>query len=604
LPHPPCNLPDDSLDLKSRLMSDSQVIARRFRPQLFDQVIGQEAITRTLTNAIQSGRIHHAYLFAGARGVGKTTTARILAKALNCVHGPTVKPCGQCDSCVEIARSSSIDVLEIDAASNTGVENVREAIINTISISAARGRYRIFIIDEVHQLSAAAFNALLKTLEEPPPHIVFILATTELHKVPETIVSRCQVFEFRTISAEKIFEQLKKIVGQLGVSVSDSALAAIARAGEGSMRDAESALDQVISFAGTNITDEDVSAALGLVSMETLNSTIRAIAEQDSLAILRIVEEVVTRGYDLRNFCRELMSHIRALLVIRVAGFDRELLSLYTSDTEELARLADAFSEQDLIRFFTMLTKIEQDIKVSSQPRFQLEIGLIRLAHARRLHLIEDAIKQLAEIQSRLTGCHTHSTSENQHSVPRPNHSLTQQPADSTKTSPAVAGYGAHEAVPKDLMPQPAEKDLDQHFETRQAPPVGSISDSDAVERIKSVLEARRKMLLLTALDKADSIEVGDTTLKVSYSPAAKVHKNQIESRDNRRLIEEACLQALGRRLTLSVTISAPGPVEAQSGKAEANRKEKRAEDHPAVRTLVDRFRGEVVEVIGPDGGK
>src|SRR5215510_1555693 len=234
-------------------MSDSQVIARKFRPQTFDQVVGQEAIRRTLENSIKSRRTHHAYLFAGARGVGKTTTARILAKALNCVQGPTVEPCGVCPSCIEISASRSIDVMEIDAASNTGVDNVRDVIINTIQISPARDRYKIFIIDEVHMLSGAAFNALLKTLEEPPSGVVFIMATTELHKVPETILSRCQVFEFRTIATAKILERLKLIAKEEKISIPDDALREIARTGEGSMRDAQSALDQVISFAGNKI---------------------------------------------------------------------------------------------------------------------------------------------------------------------------------------------------------------------------------------------------------------------------------------------------------------------------------------------------------------
>src|ERR1051325_182410 len=300
-------------------MSESQVIARKFRPQAFAEVVGQEAITRTLSNALKSDRLHHAYLFTGARGVGKTTTARIFAKALNCVKGVTTEPCGVCPSCREIATSSSMDVLEIDAASNTGVDNVREVIINSISIAPARDRYKIFIIDEVHMLSTAAFNALLKTLEEPPPRVVFIMATTELQKVPETILSRCQVFEFRTITLKKISDQLRQIAASLGVKINESALLSIARAGEGSMRDAESALDQVISFAGQVVTDEDVSAALGLVDIETLNDTIRAIAAEDSGRILRIVDEVVSRGYDLRNFCREMIVHLRSLLVIKVA---------------------------------------------------------------------------------------------------------------------------------------------------------------------------------------------------------------------------------------------------------------------------------------------
>src|SRR5205085_1116858 len=383
-------------------MSESQVIARKFRPQRFQDVVGQEAITRTLSNTLTSRRLHHAYLFTGARGVGKTTTARIFAKALNCIKGITTEPCGVCASCTEIAASASMDVLEIDAASNTGVDNVREVIINTVSIAPARDRYKIFIIDEVHMLSTAAFNALLKTLEEPPPRIVFIMATTELQKVPETILSRCQIFEFRTITLKKISDQLRQIAASLGVQISDAALATIARAGEGSMRDAESALDQVISFSGMTVTDEDVSAALGLVDLETLNHTVRAIGEQDAATILRIVDEVVTRGYDLRNFCREMIVQLRALLVIKVAGFDAELVQMPASEGEQLVRLADMFSEQDIVRFFSILTKTEQDIRTSTQPRFHLEIGLIKLVHARRLSLLEEALGQLADLQSGL----------------------------------------------------------------------------------------------------------------------------------------------------------------------------------------------------------
>ncbi|HET9533576.1 MAG TPA: DNA polymerase III subunit gamma/tau, partial [Blastocatellia bacterium] len=383
-------------------MSESLVIARKFRPKLFDEVVGQEAITRTLRNSLVSKRLHHAYLFTGARGVGKTTTARILAKSLNCATGVTAEPCGVCHSCREIAASRSIDVLEIDAASNTGVENVRDVIINTIQIAPARDRYKIFIIDEVHMLSGPAFNALLKTLEEPPPHVVFIMATTELHKVPDTILSRCQVFEFRTISIKRIYEQLRMIAGDLRIQISDTALLAIARAGEGSMRDAESALDQVISFAGNAITDEDVSAALGLVDLETLNRIVQAIADQDARQVLSIVEDVVSRGYDLRNLCRELMVHIRGLLVVKVAGFDQDLLQMPAGEGENLARLADSFSEQDLLRFFSILTKTEQDIRVSSQPRFQLEMGLMKLVHAGRLYMLEDAIERIQEMESRI----------------------------------------------------------------------------------------------------------------------------------------------------------------------------------------------------------
>src|SRR5712691_10184992 len=245
-----------------------QVLARKWRPQRFDDVVGQQAVTRTLRNAISSGRIAHAFVFAGSRGCGKTTTARILARALSCVKGPTADPCGECDACVEIAQGRDIDVLEIDAASHTGIDNIREVIISGLAITPVRNRYKVFIIDEVHQLSTSSFNALLKSIEEPPPHVVFMMATTELEKIPETVLSRSQVYEFRTISTKAIGEQLRLIVDAEGIAVGDDSLQLIARDAEGSMRDAQSKLDQVIAFAGKTIAAEDVATVLGLVGRD------------------------------------------------------------------------------------------------------------------------------------------------------------------------------------------------------------------------------------------------------------------------------------------------------------------------------------------------
>src|SRR5262252_5660193 len=372
-------------------MNESRVIALRFRPRTFDQVVGQEAIVRTLTNAIESGTLHHAYLFGGARGVGKTTTARLVARALNCANGPTTHPCGACPSCIDIAESRSMLVTEIDAASNTSVDNVRQVLVNNTTCTPPANQHRVFIIDEVHQLSPAALNALLKTIEEPPPRVLFIMATTELQKVPDTILSRCQVFEFRTIPLPKVIAELKRIADQLGITISESALSTIARAGEGSMRDAESAFDQVISFAGTDVSDEDVSVALGLPSFETLRAVVEAVAEQNPQTILRIVDMIVTRGYDIRNFFREVLTDVRNLLVVKVSGFDPELTQTPQGEGEWIESLADRFSDQDLIRFFSILSKTEQDIRLSSQPRFQLEIGLVKMAQSARLYLLEEA---------------------------------------------------------------------------------------------------------------------------------------------------------------------------------------------------------------------
>src|SRR5438128_7683354 len=259
-----------------------QVIARKWRPQRFDDVVGQQTVTRTLRNALASGRLAQAFVFAGPRGVGKTTTARILARALNCVSGPTADPCGTCDACVEIAEGRDIDVLEIDAATHTQVENVREVIVTNLSFAPVRNRYKVFIIDEVHQLSSHSFNALLKSIEEPPPHVIFMMATTELDKIPETVLSRSQVYEFRTISTNAIAEQLRRIVDAEGISVGDESLQLIARDAEGSMRDAQSKLDQVIAFTGRTIAVEDVSVVLGLVGRELLLDAIEAVADENA----------------------------------------------------------------------------------------------------------------------------------------------------------------------------------------------------------------------------------------------------------------------------------------------------------------------------------
>src|SRR2546423_1260150 len=344
-----------------------QVIARKWRPQTFEEVTGQEPITRTLRGAIEHDRLHHAYLFSGARGVGKTTTARLLAKALNCHKSdkPTPTPCqitdpDVCPSCREIAEGRSIDVLEIDAASNTGVDNVREAIINTVAVRPARDRFKVFIIDEVHMLSGSAFNALLKTLEEPPPRVLFIMATTHPRKVPETILSRSQQFEFRTIATQKIADRLRHIADEEKIEVSPDALREIARAGEGSMRDAQSAFDQVISFSEGKIETADVEAALGLASSELLSRVMRAVAEQKPADALAVVADLAARGHELRNFCRDFLAHLRDLLVVKVSG-DVGLGDAADSERRALAEEGRDFSESDLVRFFHRMTETEKN---------------------------------------------------------------------------------------------------------------------------------------------------------------------------------------------------------------------------------------------------
>lgn len=373
-----------------------QVLARKWRPQRFDDVVGQQAVTRTLRNALASGRLHQAFVFAGPRGVGKTTTARLLARALNCVHGPTADPCGSCDACVEIAQGRDMDVLEIDAATHTGVDNVREVIISGLAISPVRDRYKVFIIDEVHQLSTASFNSLLKSIEEPPPHVVFIMATTEMQKIPDTILSRAQVFEFRAISVGAIAGQLRKIADAEGLSVGDEPLMLIARAAEGSMRDAQSALDQVIAFAGTTISSEDVSTVLGLVGRDLLFDIVEAVAGEQAPAVFTLVGRAVDAGYDLRLVCRELTRVVRDLLLVKVdpsRANDPDVA--LEAERDRVQALAARFSREDLLRSFDLLAKSEADVRASAQPRYHLEMSLLRWIHLRKLTPIEEVIAGL-----------------------------------------------------------------------------------------------------------------------------------------------------------------------------------------------------------------
>src|SRR5215204_2201714 len=386
-----------------------QVIARKWRPQTFDEVTGQEAITQTLKNAIEHDRLHHAYLFSGARGVGKTTTARLLAKALNChkTNKTNPIPCrtdapDACASCVEISESRSIDVFEFDAASHTGVDDIREIILESINIAPARDRYKVFIIDEVHMLSNSSFNALLKTLEEPPSNVAFIMATTELHKVPITILSRCQEFQFRTIPLNKIYDRLHLIAEAEKINITDEALREIARSGEGSMRDAQSNFDQVISFSGARIEVPDVARALGLASAEMLVRIITAVAHHKPVEALNVVDDLIARGHDLRNFCRDLLSFFRDLLIAKVAGGSENLLETAVLSPDELNKYALHFTEADLIRFFNSLSDTESKLREATQSRYVLEVGLVKLIEMRRVAPIEKLLERLAKLESAL----------------------------------------------------------------------------------------------------------------------------------------------------------------------------------------------------------
>jgi DNA polymerase III subunit gamma/tau len=441
-----------------------QVIARKWRPQTFEEVTGQEAITRTLRNAVAHERLHHAYIFSGARGVGKTTTARLLAKALNCqkTDKPNPLPCSfndpnACDSCKSIAEGKAMFVQEIDAATHTGVDNVRDVIIDSaLNNPPSQVRFRIFIIDEVHMLSNASFNALLKTLEEPPPWAVFIMATTELHKVPDTILSRCQEFEFRTIPVAKIFERLKTIAVSEKINITDDGLREIARSGEGSMRDAQSNFDQVISFSGEQIGTEDVITALGLASSEMLIRIIKAIAENNAREALAVVEDLIRRGQDLRNFCRDLLSFLRDLLVAKIAGDAENLLESASISREELKTHAENFLESDLVRFFNSLSDTADQLRNATQERYILEIGLIKLIEMRRVTPIEKLLERLAKLESALgSGNLAATTTQTQDVLPSPQASPPSSFAPPVEKKTPIVEF-SREEVPFEVGEKPS----------------------------------------------------------------------------------------------------------------------------------------------------
>ena len=571
-----------------------QVIARKWRPQTFDEVTGQEPITRTLRNAIEHQRLHHAYLFSGARGVGKTTSARLLAKALNCHKAtqPTPTPCRsddptQCPSCREITESRSIDVQEIDAASNTGVDNVREAIIASVGIAPARDRYKVFIIDEVHMLSGAAFNALLKTLEEPPPRVVFIMATTERHKVPETILSRCQQFEFRTIATAKILERLKLIAKEEKISIPDEALREIARTGEGSMRDAQSALDQVISFAGDKIKKEDVEMALGVAGADILKRIIDSIAENKPAEAIAAIDDIVMRGHDLRNFCRDLLAHFRDLLVTKVSG-NEELLEAAVCEPQELKRQADLFSESDLVRFFHSLAETETKLRAATQPRYQLEIGIVKLMELRGVESISEIIQRLTALETGLGG----DTSWSRTPSGSSSSSKTNPPASPVSSRPAGSSFTAVAASPALEIP------------TQDETPAAELS---TIERVKGALENQRKMLLVTALEAAQSTIFDESELCIEFAPQARHFRDTLSKPENVKFIREACFQVTGNEMGVRILVKDPQAEGEPLSREDEERLEKQrlrqmAENSPVVQQMLKTFRGEIVDVRRTDG--
>ena len=527
-----------------------QVIARKFRPQVFEDVVGQQPIVQTLKNAILLNRIGHAYLFSGPRGVGKTTTARLLAKGLNCVEGPTVSPCNRCPSCLEIASGQSLDVLEIDAASNTGVDNIRELRENA-RYAPSRDRYKIFIIDEVHMLSTSAFNALLKILEEPPSHVIFIMATTERHKLPATILSRCQQFVFRTISAGEIQAHLRGIAEREGIKIDDRALSYIVRASEGSMRDAQSLLDQIISFSGQEVVDEDVRDVLGFIPSEMLDQTTDALATHDAKALLNIIEIMIDQGLNIQQFVREFIGRVRDLLLMRL-DLDEKVLGS-PEERSALKATSTKFSEQDLIRYFDMLLKLETDLRTTAQPRFYLEVGFIKLAKVGHLRDIEEVISELREGKT----------------------TPSARPAQPAPPAPRTA-------VPVPPPPKPQA----------QAPTTSTNAPLGFKEKFIKRVEDRSATTAVY-VQKADRIDQRGDTVEI-VMPSA--YLSALETKEHRAVLETVANDVTGKPVTVSLIMKEQATVKPEPTGTGSTPVDSARED-PRVKRFLEVFRGDLAQV-------
>jgi len=561
------------------------VLARKWRPQAFESVVGQEHITRTLQNSIANQRIGHAFLFIGSRGIGKTTTARILAKALNCeaAEGPTPEPCGECENCKTIAAGNSIDVMEIDGASNNSVEDVRQ-IRENVRLVPSRSRYKIYVIDEVHQLSASAFNALLKTLEEPPEHAVFILATTEAHKVPATIISRCQRYDFRRVGLDGITTLLRRILDAEGITCSDEALYAIARAADGGIRDAESILEQLISYCGKEITFQDVFDVLGLVDWNVMHGLSRAILEQDIAAQLKIIEDVVVAGKDLSQFVQDILHYLRNLLVCKTAN-PKDLLALPDDDIQAMQAIANRFTLTALIRLVEQFAELSKDFDSELAQRIALEALLIRLSKLSVEVSIDAVLEKLAQLGAgglaplAATG-----------------------PAMTATRSVGAAGTVL---APKAVRETPPEPEVSQAPSKPQRVTVTPENMTDHWNRVAETVSGE-SLRVGVALAHGRPVALDGETIVVHFPGDQANSLALVEQPENRRMVC-ASLRELTANLTTwridavgdSLEVEAPGaqrrsPVTGGHVSAEDAQA---AIENPHVAKVVELFRGRIVDI-------
>jgi DNA polymerase III subunit gamma/tau len=572
-----------------------KVIARKYRPKAFREIVGQEHVTRTLANAIQSNRVAHAYIFSGVRGVGKTTTARILAKAMNCVKGPTAEPDNTCDSCRDISAGTSLDVLEIDAASNRGIDQIRE-LREMVRYAPAGSRYKVVILDEAHQLTDEASNALLKTLEEPPEHVIFILATTQPEKLGDTVKSRAQLFQFRSLSFKEIAGEIERITKLENLSIEPGAVAVLARAAEGSLRDGLSLLEQAIAYSSDNITDAQVRELLGVVAESVLDDLIVAIETQSAERALNLVHRLIADGQNLQHFCREAIRHIRNLLVARVCGVDSDLVAAPADERPRLAEQAAKFGEEDLTRFFNILLGADDDLRRKPDPRLHLELALLKLVNAQRLAPLEIVLADLHEGRAPRT-------------VDDPPGTPPRTMSAAAASAPAGSAQASSSAKPNLSAVAPPAGNPRQSFASpargtgpipASAPRIIARAAEDAANGLASAqLEALRgalrdSKLLSSFLECATRCETEGGEFRLFFGTENRTI-TEMMPREAMERLRTAVQQLVGQPLRVCVKLEAGRGPSGRNAELRA-----RYEEDPIVRAMLERFGGQISKVRPP----
>jgi len=591
-----------------------QVIARKWRPQTFSDLVGQSHVTSTLANAIKNDRVAHAYIFSGARGVGKTTAARILAKALNCAKGPTAQPCGECDSCKEIAAGTSLDVIEIDAASNRGIDQIRE-LREMVRYAPAASRSKVVLLDEAHMLTSEASNALLKTLEEPPDRVIFVMATTQPEDLADTIRSRSQHFHFRALTFSEITGRLEEIATKEDLKIEPGALAVIARMAEGSLRDALSLLEQARAYCGEVIPDKEVRELLGVVPEDSLNELVAAIAEGSADRALGLVHTFQKEGRNLQHFCREAIRHMRNLLIARVCGADSDLMAATADQRPALAKAAAQFTEEDLTRFFQILLETDGDLRHKPDPRVHLEMGLLRLINAQRLAPMEELLAELrsgtssgtaagaarsgamrssrvpaaAEAVPPATPARSFST------VPETSFAPPSRTSTPSFTAAAAAPARAETKIapatepPATAAPEP-EPEIEATAETR----ADGITQEQVAE-IKTAIQAQQKFLG-EIVQQGSRWELEGAELRIYFSADKRAFAEMMEGRDSLEKVRTSSSKVLGRPVRVCARVEA---VAAAAPRETSDTQELREqfERDPMVRSMLQRFGGKISEV-------